>query len=165
MAKIFLLASNGIKGIPAHVKDWLVQYASQGHEFIVGDTQADGHFHNAIASFGGKEHCTIYAMDKVNTNVFNIKSRVFDTYYDENTKSATIVDKETNQPLQRISDISDVEQIRNSDTWYKFKDRLMVDECAAAIIVMPEGAPTTKRVQYIIQRMAVKNKPRYIERV
>lgn len=165
MAKIFLLAGQGIKGIPTEVREWLMTYAKQGHEFIVGDTKADGQFHNAIAAFGGKDSCTIYSMGTPNNNVFNIKTREFDTFFDSEEHVARVVESGTDKVLLEIPNIQEESFIKESDSWYKFKDRLMSDECTVAIIVLPDGVEMTKRVHSIIQTLSIKNKPRYIFKV
>lgn len=165
MAKILLIAGQGIKGIPQEVISWMQQYKAAGHEFIVGDTRGDGAFHNAISGIGGKSSCTVYAMDKANTNAFSIRERIFDTYYDEETKVASIVDKDSEQIITQIHDVADETVIRQSDAWYKFKDNYMVDECAMAILVLPEAEQMTKRVQNILMRMSIQNKPRYVFKV
>ena len=163
MAKIFLIASQGIKDVNCEVKTWMQQYAAQGHELIFGDTKADANFHRVASALGIKNSCTIYAMDNASNNSFGIKERIFDTYYDEETKKARIVDRDTNNVMLEMNDVADETVIRSSDAWYKFKDKLMMDECAMAIIVVPNGQPYTKRVNGIIQRLSVYNKPRYIK--
>ena len=148
MAKILLIAGQGIKGIPQEVISWMQQYKAAGHEFIVGDTRGDGAFHNAISGIGGKSSCTVYAMDKANTNAFSIRERIFDTYYDEETKVASIVDKDSEQIVTQIHDVADETVIRQSDAW-----------------VLPEAEQMTKRVQNILMRMSIQNKPRYVFKV
>ena len=53
MAKIMLLATSGVSGVPCEVSAWLSAYASQGHEFITGDGKTtDGNFHKELAKLG-----------------------------------------------------------------------------------------------------------------
>lgn len=166
MAKIMLFGSSTISGVPQNVIDWLYQYVQQGHEFIVGDCKgADAAFHKALSSVGGAERTTIYSMGKPRNNVYGIKERIFDTYYDESKKQAEVVlrgntEGEVDTSFEPII-IEGIEKdidIQGTRQWYELKDRQMIEDCNAAICLW-DGE--SKGTFHNIQLLGIRDKPCY----
>lgn len=160
MAKIMLFGSATITGVPQNIVDWLYQYTQQGHEFIVGDTKgADTAFHKALSSVGAVDRTTIYSMGDPRNNVYGMKTRIFDTYYDETNKMVTVTlrekEKEPNFQDIIIEDVKQEIDIANNRQWYELRDRQMINDCDMAICLW-DGE--TKNTFNNIQLLGIKNK-------
>ena len=159
MAKIMLLATSGINGVPYDVSSWLTQYASQGHEFITGDGKTtDGHFHKELAKLGLTDKSTIYCMDKPKSNVYELKVRSFGTSYNESDKQVGIFDNNTQEQMLIIDGVDKEMDIPYNREWYEFRDRQMVRDCDMAIILL---GTDSKAVNTVIRMMNILGKPCY----
>ena len=159
MAKIMLLATSGVNGVPCEISGWLSTYASQGHEFITGDGKTtDGHFHKELAKLGLIDKSTIYCMDNPKSNLYELKVRSFNTAYNNETKQVEIYDKDTNEQMLIIENIEKEMDIPFNREWYEFRDRQMVRDCDMAIILM---ATDSKSVNTVIRMMNIMGKPCY----
>lgn len=160
MAKIFVFGSSNIKLVSPEIENILLSLYNQGHEFIIGDGKGlDSALNMSLSRIGALERTTVYAMDRAKNNMYGAKERIFSTYYDQNNKIVSIVDKDTNNVLKEIENIEDLESISGEKQYYEFKDRLMLDECAIAICLW-DGE--SKREFKCIQLMSIKNKPCYV---
>lgn len=165
MAKIMLFGSYKATGIPQELVNWLYQYTQQGHEFIVGDNKgADVAFHKALSSVGAVDNTTIYSMGNPTSNIYKIKSRVFDTFFNEAAKQAEIVLRAADgnpdpsfEPVI-IENIPDTNSITLNSKWYEFKDRQMINDCDMAICLW---LGDSKSLVHCIQLLNIKNKPCY----
>ena len=164
MAKIFLLGAQGVTDLPQTVVDWVYAYHQQGHQFIVGDTHGDSNFHRLLSSIGAAGTSEIYCMDSPTVNKFNLPVKSFSTSYDEETKTAVITASDNSIEPVAIEGIGKVTEIANNREWYEFKDKLMISECALAILVIPEGE-IQKRIDTIITRLNLRDKQCYVFRV
>lgn len=159
MAKIMLFGSSGLNSVSQNIEEALLSLYNQGHEFIVGDCKgADAAFQMSLSRIGALERTTVYCMDKSRNNKYGAKEKVFLTAYDENTKIATIYDKDTSEIMLQIENISDVKDILGTREYYEFKDRKMIDECAIGIC-MWDG--NSKGTMHNIQLLGIKDKPCY----
>lgn len=159
MAKIMLLATSGVSGVPCEVSAWLSAYASQGHEFITGDGKTtDGNFHKELAKLGLVDKSTIYCMDSPKSNLYDLKVRSFITSYNETSKQVEISDKDTNEQMIVIDGVEKDLDIPYNREWYEFRDRQMVRDCDMAIILM---GTDSKSVNTVIRMMNILGKPCY----
>lgn len=159
MAKIMLLATSGVNGVPLEVSSWLSAYATQGHEFITGDERTtNGNFHKELAKLGLTEVSTIYCMDNPKSNLYELKVKSFVTSYNEEAKQVTISDSSTNEQMMVIDGIEKEMDIPYNRDWYEFRDRQMVRDCDMAIILM---STDSKSVNTVIRMMNILGKPCY----
>lgn len=166
MAKILLFGSSSITGVPQEQLNWIYAYTQQGHEFIVGDKKgADVAFHKALSSCGAISKSTIYSMGAPRNNLYEIKSCIFDTFYDADAKQVTIAKRGNTQgeidesftPFI-IDDVAQEIDIPGNRQYYEFLDRKMIDDCDMAICLWDgEG----KGIMHCIQLLNIKNKPCY----
>lgn len=163
MAKIFVFGSTSIKLITPEIEQILLGLYNQGHEFIIGDNKgADSALNMSLSRVGALDRTTVYAMDRARNNLYGAKERIFNTYHDESTQIASIIDKDTQEVLKNIENIANIEDIPGDKQYYEFKDRLMMDECAIAICLW-DGE--SKREFHCIQLLGIKNKPCYVYRL
>lgn len=166
MAKILLFGSSTIFGVPAEIDNWLLQYKNQGHEFILGDKKGvEAAFHKSLSGIGALGQSTIYSMGQAYNNKFGIKNKIFDTYYDEESKTVQIVLRGDNEGSVDESfepySIAGVEKemdIPHNKEWYEFKDKQMIRDCDIAIGVVDINDKVTT---HIIQLLNIYNKPCY----
>lgn len=159
MAKIMLLATSGVNGVPSEISNWLTTYASQGHEFITGDGKTtDGNFHKELAKLGLIDKSTIYCMDKPKSNVYELKVRSFTTSYNEETKQVIINDSNSTEEMLVIEGVEKEMDIPYNRDWYEFRDRQMVRDCDIGIIIM---GTDSKAVNTVIRMMNILGKPCY----
>lgn len=166
MARILLFGSNDIFGVPENVTEWIKEYAKQGHEFIVGDRKgAESSFHQLISSIGALNQTTVYCTDSPKNNLFEIKTRAFVTYYNEDTKTATVCLKgtsdnsiDTSFPEVKIEDIEKEADIVHNKQWYEFRDRQLINDCDIGICLYNGES---KGTLHMIQLMNIKEKPCY----
>lgn len=166
MAKIMLFGSASITGVPAEVVGWLQEYTKQGHEFIVGDNKgADVAFHKALSSVGAVDNTTIYSMGYPKNNLYEIKAKIFDTYYDSESKRVDIVlrgsaEGEVDPSFETfvIEDVKNEIDIQNTRQWYEFKDKQMINDCDMAICLW-DGE--SKGTFHCIQLLSIKDKMCY----
>ena len=169
MAKILLLGAPGIVGVPNEVLGWISAYAQQGHEFIMGDTKTgDARMYKAISSLGLTDRTTIYTMNSVIENKYDLKVRQFDTLYDADLKKVYIIEHTStdstnndNNVLLEIDNIEKEMDIEHNSEWYSFRDKRLMEECALAILILNKDEPLVKRVQSLIMSMNIRNKPCY----
>lgn len=166
MAKIMLFGSSTIVAVPQNIVDWLYQYTQQGHEFIVGDCKgADTAFHKALSSVGASDKSTIYCMGNPRNNIYEFKTRIFDTYYDSDKKQVEVVLRGTNEgevdesfePII-IEGVAKEIDIQNTRQWYELKDRQMINDCDMAIALWNGES---KGTMHCIQLLGIYNKPCY----
>jgi len=162
MAKILLVGAPGIAGVPNEVIEWLRAYGVQGHEFILGDTKTgDAKFHRTLSSLGLIDKSTIYTMNTVVENPYDLPIKKFNTLYDADTKQVLI--EEDGNPDDTGYVISGVEKemdIEHNREWYEFRDKRLINDCVMAILVLNTGEQT-KRVQSMIMGLNIRNKPCY----
>ena len=165
MAKILLFGSNSIASVPSNVVDWLYQYTQQGHEFIFGSRKGlDSALHRALSSVGASDKTTIYCMYKPSSNVYDLKCKVFNTLYNEESKEATIVMQGENGEVDPsfepfvIEGVQQAKDIAITSKWYEFLSRKMMDDCDMAICLW-DGE--SKGEMHCMQILSIKNKPCY----
>jgi len=167
MATIMLFGSSTIKTVPQTVVDWLYEYNKQGHKFIVGDKKgAETDLHRALSSSGASVNTQLYSMGKSINNRFEITNKIFDTYYDEGTKTVQIVLRgaeegsidESFKPYE-ITGVEKEMDIQGNSEYYNFKYKQMIKDCDIAIgVVTADDKVTT----HIIQWLNIYNKPCYL---
>lgn len=159
MAKIMLFGSSTLSTIPPEVEVWLTSYLQQGHEFIVGDRKGtDTAFHMLLSRIGALDNTTLYCMDSVKNNAYNIKSRVFLTSYDESKEQAYIFEEGHEDDAFVIEDVKKDIDIPNNRHWYEYRDRKMIEECSMAIALWDKSSKGTLNN---IQLLNIKSIPCY----
>lgn len=158
MSKIMLFGSSTISVIPTVVIQWLETYVQQGHSFIVGDCKgADSAFHRALSSVGAQD-VTVYCMESARSNDYDYKTKVFNTFYNEDAKEVTIKALDNSIEPFIISDVKKEMDIQHTRQWYEFKDRQMIQDCDAAVCVWDKES---KGTFHAIQLLNIANKPCY----
>lgn len=159
MANILLFGSHELFALPAEISTWVQQYSSQGHTFIVGDRKgADSTFHRLLSSIGAQS-VVIYSMDSAKNNLYKFKERQFSTSYNSESKTAEIIDKDSNDIMCTIDGIEKDMDIPFNRTWYEFRDKQMIKDCDIAICAY---YGESKTVDHMIQILNIMNKPCYI---
>lgn len=165
MAKIWLLGTSEVGEIPSNIVEWLRQYTSQGHQFIVGDHKgAERAFHRALSFVGATDNSFLYSMGYSNYNNFDLKRHQFNTYFDEQEHKATIALVNENneidpsfEPIEIIG-IEKEADISGNSTWYSFLGKQMVKDCDIAIVIW-DG--TSKTILNYLQLMNIYGKTYY----
>ena len=137
MHRVFLFGSRDVAGMPdvvvAHLKSILDQTGGNV-EFIVGDASGiDASFHKALSSIGAASKTTVYCMDTPRSNRYDLKTKVFNTEYDPDTKKLVISNEGT--VLLTLDNIEKPEDITYNREYYEFKDRQMRKDCTFAICI------------------------------
>ena len=163
MANILIFGTSSVGGVPIEVVEWLKTYLSQRHNFIVGDKKGlDCTIHRTLSSIGALDNTTIYCMDKPNNNLYEIKSKNFITYYNAETKEASIHEEGTYKDPYIISGIEKEMDVKLNRQWYEFRDKQMIEDCDMAICLVGEE---NKTVIHMIQLLNIKDKPCYCVKV
>ena len=167
MGRILLFGSVNLNAIPADIIDWLVTYNSQGHEFIMASHRgADSAFHKTLSSIGALDRSTIYCMDKPTNNRYDLKCKVFKTFYNEEDKRADIVlmqgldseeIDESFEPLTLLH-IENQIDIQNNKQYIEFVDRQLIKDCDIAIGLWDND---NNRVSNMINLLNIYGKPCY----
>lgn len=158
MAKVMLFGSSTVFGVPQNIMTWLQEYTNQGVEFIVGDNKgADSAFHKALTSIGAT-NVTIYCMESAKNNIYEHKTKVFNTYYDADAKEVTIVTSDNSIEPFVIEGVEKEMDIQHTREWYEFKDRQMIKDCDMAIGLWDGDS---KGPMHIAQLLNINNKPCY----
>lgn len=169
MANILLFGGTTVTVVPQNITNWLETYLAQGHNFIVGDRKgADTAFHRALSSVGALDRTTLYCMDKTYNNVYEIKEKIYTTYYNEEKQLASIFvqgDKEgtitSAEPVFEIEDIKKEQDIPLDRRWYEFRDKQMIRECDMAICLWDES----KTINHMIQFLNILDKPCHVIKI
>ena len=159
-----IFGSYNVPGLPQDIVGWLLQYKEQGHEFIVGDNKGfECSVHKTLSSIGAIDQSTIYCMGEPKNNSYGIKAKIFDTFFDEDSKSVLISarDKSSEDTSEDfvINGVEKEEDIIYNRDWYEFRDRQMIEDCAMAICLW-DGE--TKNTFNNIQLLGIKNKPCHV---
>ena len=163
MAKIYLFGSASIKSITGQVEQIMQGWLQQGHEFIVADGRgADSAFHMSLSRIGARDKATVYVMDNVYNNKFGLQTKIFSTAYNTDDKQIIITDKETGDVIKVIEDVEQIEDVAVNRDYTEFRDKHMMDECAAALC-MWDGE--SKREFHRMQLLGIKNKPCYTYKI
>lgn len=165
MANILLIGSSDIVGIPQDVLNWLYTYTTQGHKFIVGDSKGcDRHFHKALSSIGALNNSMIYCMDVPTSNVYDLPVKSFRTEFNQSEQKVIVKAEDNSIEPYEITDIKDAKDIPLSREWYEFRDRQMIKDCNAAIVII-SNTELPKRLDHMITLLNISNKPCYIVRI
>lgn len=160
MAKIYLFGNTNLNIIPHEMEQGIAKLAAEGHEFIIGDAKGtDSSLHIILSRLGVISNVTIYGMDRTRNNRYKAKERIFNVSFDDEAKTASIFDKNTEEVLLTMDNVAEAEDISGDRRYYEFKDKLMVDECAIAMCLW-DGE--SKREFHIIQLLGMRNKPCYV---
>lgn len=166
MAKIMLFGTTKVSVVPYELEQGLAKLAAEGHEFIIGDSNgAETSIQMSLSRIGAINQTTIYAMDRVRSNKFKAKERIFKVAYDEESKTASIFDANTEEVLETLDNVEQVIDIPGDKRYYEFRDRLMVDECAIAMCLWNGDVSKCKREFHIIQLLGIHNKPCYTYKI
>ena len=137
MHRVFLFGSRDVYGIPDVVVQHLENILKETNgevEFIVGDAPGiDASFHKALSSVGAASKTTIYCMDYPRNNKYDLKTKLFVSTYDADTKEVSI-GAEGEEPVI-ISNVEKPDDLKYNREFYEFKDKKMRNDCTFAICI------------------------------
>lgn len=163
MANILLIASKGLTALPYEFNAWIEQYNSQGHKFIVGDLKmSDDIIHRTLSGLGAIENTTLYALDKVGSNRYGIKEKLYRHTYDSETKRLCIKATDDDSDVTELEVKSEAD-IETTEQFYEFRDRRMIKDCDVGVFVVVGEA--SKRIDKMMRIMSIYNKPIYLIKV
>lgn len=155
MAKILLIGSSSIVGLPLEIKEWLKSYNNQGHSFILGDRNGfDKVLATSLSSVGAKD-VTLYCMKYVKENNYNYNTRVFKTVYDETNNIGKIIDESGLMEDIIYTNVSSLEDVDSKDEWKTVRDTQLIKDCDYALVFW-DGK--TQNTMNIIQKLQLYNK-------
>lgn len=135
MHTVFLFGSRDIFGIPEVIEEHLrkiIQETNGDVQFIVGDAPGvDASFHKALSAVGATSKSTIYCMDYPRNNKWDLKTKVFHSQYNPDTKEVFIA-ADGEEPTV-ITGIEKPDDLKYNRQFYEFKDKKMRDDCTFAI--------------------------------
>ena len=137
MHRVFLFGSREVYGIPDVVVQHLEEIIKQTNgevEFIVGDAPGiDASFHKALSSIGAFSKTTIYCMDAPRNNTYDLKTKIFSSMYNPDTKE---IHSDDGEDIKLTLDtIEKPDDLKYNRQFYEFKDRQMRDDCTFAICI------------------------------
>lgn len=145
MHRVFLFGSRDVYGIPQVVITQLegILKETEGNvEFIVGDAKGvDSSFHKALSSIGAASKTTVYCMDSPRNNVYDLKTKVFKSEYNTDTKEVKI--GADGEEATVIGNIVKPDDLRYNREFYEFKDRKMREDCTFAICIWDQKSKGT----------------------
>ena len=160
MSKVMLFGSSSIRELDVNTKSYIRGFMEQGCEFIVaGGTGIDEAFHMELSRVGAFDNSFVYKIDGKGTNKYRHNERKLETVYNEESKTATILDKNTQQIIDEIYDVESVESLQKNNKYYQAVDRLMARECTVAICVW-DGK--SKSESSMMDYLSILNKPCYV---
>jgi len=161
MTKIFLFGSRDVYSIPKSIEDQLYELlqTNPNLQFIVGDAAGvDSAFHKTLSAIGARSKATIYCMDTIRNNQFDLPVRVFKSELDVENKKAIVKNEITGDEIV-FDEVEKPEDYIYTRQYYAFKDKQMISECDMAIAVWD----TKSRGTFTnINILKAQNKPVYV---
>ena len=161
MNTVFLFGSTDLHVIPSEISDHIYQIMQLDREakFIVGDNASiDSGFHKALSGIGARGCTTIYALDNVRNNKYDLNTRLFKSSLDVEKEQANIYDESGNL-CSEIYNVKDTVGLVNSHEYYDFCSKQMVSDCTFGICYFDGENKVALRN---IDRMKARNKPVYV---
>lgn len=136
-----------------------IQQTNGNIEFLVPDgLRFDASVHHLLSGLGMKDKTIIFGIDRVRTNKFNMREKVYKLEYIPDEQRAYIL-KDDGTVGVEWKDLEDVRSIFDDRKYYTFKDSQICHFADAALIAW-DGS--NKTVSNLITMLKVQNKPVYI---
>lgn len=160
--RVAIFGQSNISVVPADMlntmKAWILQ-TNGNIEFLVPDgLKFDSSVHHVLSSLGMKNNTVIFGIDRVRSNKFNMREKVYKLEYIPDENRAYIL-KDDGTVGVEWKDIDDVRAIFDDRKYYTFKDSQICRFADAALIAW-DG--TNRSVNNLITMLKVQNKPVYI---
>lgn len=160
--RVAVFGQSNISVVPADMlntmKAWILQ--TKGNiEFLVPDgLKFDSSVHHVLSSLGMKNNTVIFGIDRVRSNKFKMREKVYKLEYIPDENRAYIL-KDDGTVGVEWKDIDDVRTIFDDRKYYTFKDSQICHFADAALIAW-DGS--NRSVNNLITMLKVQNKPVYI---
>jgi hypothetical protein len=144
--KVYLFGSSSLTGIPQIIEDHIkaIMVQAPNTEFIVGDGKyIDADFQKCLSGIGARSKSKVYAVTNARSNKFELDTKIFDLYFDEEKKEATIA--EDGKALEIIDNVKNMTEILDNQGYRDFTNKQMTKDCDFAICYYDGKTRSTMR--------------------